>query len=330
MAGRSLGMVAAAAMGLLACFGRPAAAFPDRPVQVVVPYGAGGPVDMVARILGPCMTTQLGQPVVIVNRAGANGDIGALAVRNARPDGHTLLFAASALTIMVALIENPPMDVRRDFEPIMKVATAIQGVYVPASLPVRSLTEMVDRIRANPGALNYGSTGLGAVNQLATEALFVAAGGLNMVHATFAQGTPPMLVSLMNGDIQLVMTDVGGARSALDTGRIRLLAVNARERLPALPDVPTLAEQVPAMAPYLGMLWYGFVAPSGTPQPIVGRLHGAIAACLQDTETRAGLRRAGYEDQQIVAEGPDAFRASLEPEIARLRDLGRRANIVLR
>jgi tripartite-type tricarboxylate transporter receptor subunit TctC len=276
------------------------------------------------------MGTRLGQPVVIVNRAGANGDIGAMAVRNARPDGHTLLFAASALTIMVALIENPPMDVRRDFEPIMKVATAIQGVYVPTDLPVQTLPEMIARIRANPGVVNYGSTGPGSVNQLATEALSVAAGGLDMVHATFARGTPPMLVSLMNNEIQLVMTDMNGAKSALDTGRIRLLALNARERLPSMPNVPTLAEVVPDMAPYLGMLWYGYFAPAGTPQEIVGQIHAAVAACLQDPETRAGLRRAGYEDQQIAAQGPDAFRASLEPEIARLRELGRRANITLR
>ena len=322
-----LGLAAAA---LLACI-RPAdAAFPDRPIQVVVPYGAGGPVDMVARILAPCMTTRLGQPVVIVNRAGANGDIGALSVKNARPDGHTLLFHASALTIMAALIGNPPMDVRRDFEPIMKVATAIQGVYVPANLPVQTLPEMIARIRANPGALNYGSTGPGSVNQLATEALSVASGGLNIVHVTYAQGTPPMLTSLMQGEIQLVLTDMNGAQAALDTGRIRMLALNARERLPSRPGIPTLAEVIPEMAPWVGMLWYGYFAPAGTPQDIVRQIHGTLAACLNDPETRAGLRRAGYEDQQIAGQGPDEFRATLEPEIARLRELGRRANIVLR
>jgi tripartite-type tricarboxylate transporter receptor subunit TctC len=318
-----------AAAALLACLARPAAAFPERPVQVVVPYGAGGPVDMVARILAPCMGTRLGQPVVIVNRAGANGDIGAMSVRNARPDGHTLLFHASALTIMAALIDNPPMDVRRDFEPIMKVATAIQGVYVPASLPVQTLPEMIARIRSSPGALNYGSTGPGSVNQLATEALSVAA-GLNIVHVTYAQGTPPMLTSLMAGEIQLVLTDMNGAQAALDTGRIRLLALHARERLPTRPNVPTLAELVPEMAPYIGMLWYGYFAPAGTPGEIVRQIHGALATCLQDGETRASLRRAGYEDQQIVGQGPEEFRATFEPEIARLRELGRRANIVLR
>ena len=328
MAKRIIGLVAAA---VLACLARPAAAaFPERPIQVVVPYGAGGPVDMVARILAPCMGVRLGQPVVIVNRAGANGDIGALSVRNARPDGYTLLFHASALTIMAALIDNPPMDVRRDFEPIMKVATAIQGVYVPASLPVQTLPEMIARIRANPGALNYGSTGAGSVNQLATEALSVASGGLNIVHGPYAQGTPPMLTSLMQGDIQLVLTDMNGAQAALDTGRIRLLALHARERLPTRAAIPTLAEVVPEMAPWIGMLWYGYFAPAGTPQDIVRQMHGAVAACLDDPETRAGLRRAGYEDQQIAAQGPEAFRASLEPEIARLRELGRRANIVLR
>jgi tripartite-type tricarboxylate transporter receptor subunit TctC len=307
----------------------PAHAFPDRPIQVVVPYGAGGPVDMVARLLAPCMGTRLGQPVVIANRAGANGDIGATAVRQSRPDGHTLLFHASALTISVALAERPAVDVRRDFEPIMKVATAIQGVYVPSALPEQTLPAFIARVQANPGALNYGSAAIGSVNHLATEALAVAA-NLNMVHVTYAAGTPPMLTALMTNDIQLVMTDMNGAQSALDTGRIRLVALHARQRLAGHPNIPTLAEIAPAMEPFIGMLWYGYFAPAGTPREIVMRLHDTVAACLADPEARGGLRRAGYDDQQIVALGPDAFRASLEPEIERLRELGRRGNIVLR
>jgi tripartite-type tricarboxylate transporter receptor subunit TctC len=327
MSRRRAGLAAIAA--LLATLARPAEAFPERPIQVVVPYGAGGPVDMMARMLAPCMGARLGQPVVTVNRPGANGDIGALSVKNARPDGHTLLFHASALTIMVALSETPALDLRRDLEPVMKVATAIQGVYVPAALPVQSLPEMIARVRANPGTLNYGSVGVGSVNQLATEALSTAA-GLNMVHVTYAQGTPPMLTALMTGEIQLVMTDMGGAQSALDTGRIRLLALHARDRVAARPGIPTLAEIVPDMAPFIGMLWYGYFAPAGTPPDVVRQLHATLAACLADPETRGAIRRAGYEDQQIVALGPEAFRATFDPEIARLRDLARRGNITLR
>jgi tripartite-type tricarboxylate transporter receptor subunit TctC len=323
-------LLAATAAALLACTVKPgAAAFPDRPIQVVVPWGAGGPMDTMARILAPCMGGKLGQPVVIVNRAGANGDIGALAVRQARPDGHTLLFHASVLTIMVALDESPAMDVRRDFEPIMKVVTGIQGVYVPSAMPVTSLQEVIARVRANPGTLNYGSVGTGSVNHLAIEALSAAA-RLDMVHVTYAQSTPSMLRALMTNEIQLVMTDMSGAQSALDTGRIRLLALHARERLASRPEIPTLAEVVPDMAPFIGMLWYGYLAPAGTPAEIVERLHNTLAACLADPETRGGLRRLGYEDQQIVAQGPAEFRASFEPEIARLRELGRRGNIVLR
>lgn len=326
---RRTGLAAVAAAAAMAIGAGAAQAFPERPVQVIVPYGAGGPVDMVARIMAPCLGERLGQPFVTVNRAGANGDIGARAVRDVRPDGHTLLFHASALTITVALAENPSHDVRRDFVPIMKLVTAVQGVYVPSTLPVRSLPELLDRARAAPGRLNYGTVGVASVNQLATEAL-MAATDTNLVHVVYAQGTPAALTALMQNDVQLVITDANGAQSALDTGRIRLLALNARERLASRPDVPTLAEAVPAMAPYVGMLWYGYVAPAGTPPEIVRTLQGAMTACLQHEETRGNLRRAGYEDQQIVAEGPEAFRASLEPEIERLRDLGRRANIVLR
>lgn len=327
MRGRRILAVAAA---LLACGTTPGiAAFPDRPIQVVVPWGAGGPMDTMARILAPCMGAGLGQPVVIVNRAGANGDIGALAVRQARPDGHTILLHASVLTIMVALAENPPMDVRRDFEPIMKVVTGIQGVYVPSVTPVTTLQDMISRVRSQRGTLNYGSLGAGSVNHLAIEALSSAA-SLDMVHITYAQGTPSMLRALMTDEIQLVMTDMSGAASVLDTGRIRLLAVHARERLASQPGIPTLAEVVPGMAPYIGMLWYGYFAPPGTPADVVQRLHGTLEACLSDPETRGGLHRVGYEDQQIVAQGPAEFRASFEPEIARLRELGRRGNIRLR
>jgi tripartite-type tricarboxylate transporter receptor subunit TctC len=322
-------VLAATAAALLAFGATPASAFPDRPVQVIVPYGAGGPVDMVSRIMAPCLGERLGQPFVTVNRAGANGDIGARAVREARPDGHTLLFHASALTITVALAENPSHDVRRDFAPIMKLVTAVQGIYVPAAHPARTLPDLLAAARAAPGRLNYGTVGVGSVNQLATEAL-MAATGTNLVHVVYPRGTPVALTALMQNDTQLVITDANGARSALDTGRIRLLALNARQRLASYPDVPTLAEAVPAMAPYVGMLWYGYLAPAGTPAAVVQALHGAMTACLRHEETRAQLRRAGYEDQQIVAEGPDAFRASLEPEIERLRELGRRANIVLR
>jgi tripartite-type tricarboxylate transporter receptor subunit TctC len=324
---RRTGWLAAALLAL--GIGAAQAAFPERPIQVIVPYGAGGPVDMVARLLAPCMGERLRQPVVVVNRAGANGDIGAVAVRQARPDGHTLLFHASALTITMALAENPAFDVRRDFVPIMKVAAAIQGVYVPASMPIRTLPELIEHVRANPGRLNYGTVGIGSVNQLATEALAVAT-AMQMVHVTYSQGTPPMLTALMTNDIQLVMTDMNGAQSALDTGRIRLLALHARERLASRPEVPTLAELVPAMSPFIGMLWYGYVAPAGTPPDVVATLHGTLAACLQDPETRGNLRRAGYEDQQIVGDTPDAFRASLDPEITRLREVGRRAGVVLR
>lgn len=331
MIGRHLTLILVAVFAVLPAASTRAQFAPDRPVQIVVPYGAGGPADLLARLMGTCLSDRLRQPVLAVNRPGANGDIGANFVRNARPDGHTLLIHSSVTAIVLATQANPAYDVRRDLTPVMKLAFGVQGVYVNAALPIRSVPDLIAQAKANPGRLNYGTVGEGSVNHLATEALAIGGGGLRMVHVTYAQGgTAAFLTALMAGDIQLALTDLSGAQATLDTGRIRLLAIMANRRLPTRPEVPTLAETVPDMARYSGMLWYGFFAPPGTPAEVVRGLNLALRACLDDAEVQGSLRRLGYEHDQVVGDTPAAFRASILENIAKFQDIVRRAGITLR
>lgn len=320
------GRIATAAIVLLtACCAVVHAQYPSRPVQIVVPFGPGT-TDALARVTANCLSGRFRQSVVILNRPGANGMIGANAVKTAPPDGYTLLFGASTLVTDLALSTNPAFDVRRDLEPITKVLFGVQGVYVPAALPVHSVTEFIAHVRANPGKVNYGSLGVGSVNQLAIEALAITTGS-QIVHIPFPKGSGPMLASLMTGEIQLVMTDVNTAQGAVESGRVRLLAILASQRLPSRPSVPTLSESIPAMAPYVGTLWFGYFAPLHTPRDIIERNYADLKACHGEDDVRAQFRKLGHEGNQFVSSRPEEFRASMLDDVARLSDLVKKANI---
>jgi tripartite-type tricarboxylate transporter receptor subunit TctC len=305
-----------------------AADFPSKAVQLVVPYGAG-PSDVLARITAACLSTHLKQSVIVLNKPGANATLGANFVKTAAPDGHTVLLAASATVTDLVTTREPTLDVRQDLEPITKAVFGIQGVYVNTSLPVHNIADLVEHAKANPGKLNYATTGIGSVNHLSTEALALTT-GINMVHIPYAQGTGPLLTALMSGEVQVVLTDVGGAQAALDSGKVRLIAVLTKERAPSRPNIPTVIESLPAMAIYTGTLWYGFFAPPKTPKDIVQRLHSELTACLNDPQVRASIKKLGYEDNQFVANTPDQFRASILEDVSRLKEVVQKANIALR
>lgn len=302
--------------------------FPSRPIRVIVPYGAG-PGDSLARIVSNCLSQSTGQAAVVMNRPGANAVLGAKMVSTATPDGYTILLAASATVTDLVTSQTPSFDVRTELEPITKLASGVQGVYVNADLPVRSMQELVDYAKARPGELNYATTGIGSVNHVSTEALATTT-GIKMVHVPFPGGTGPFLTALMGGQVQFAMTDLGGAQAALDSGRIRLLGVLARQRLNSRSNVPTVIETFPNMAPYTGTLWFGFFAPPKTPASLIGALHKEIVGCLNDSQTRAQIRNFGYEESQIVANTPEQFKASILEDIERLRDIVSRAGIPLR
>lgn len=302
--------------------------FPNRSIRLIVPYGAG-PGDSLARIVASCLTQTTRQAVVVMNRPGANAVLGAKMVSTSAPDGYTILLAASATVTDLVTSQNPAFDVRTELEPITKLASGVQGVYVHSELPIRSMQELVDYARARPGELNYATAGIGSVNHVSTEA-FATTAGFKMVHVPFPGGTGPFLTALMAGQIQLALTDLGGAQAALDSGRIRLLGILAKQRLQSRPNVPAVVESFPDMAAYTGTLWFGFFAPPKLSADLVGALHKEITGCLNDPQTRAQIRSFGYEESQIVANTPAQFKASILEDIERLRDIVQRAGIALR
>ena len=302
--------------------------YPNKSIQLIVPYGAG-PSDMLARHVGVCLSSRVRQSVVVLNKPGASGEVGANFVKLAPPDGHTLILAASATVTDLVTKQAPTFDVRQDLEPISKLAFGVQGIFVNAALPIGNAAELVNHARANPGKLNYATTGIGSVNHLSTEALSLST-GIQMAHIPYPQGTGPFLSALMAGEVQLALTDVGGAQAALDSGKVRLIGLLTRQRMPSRPAVPAIVETFPDMATYTGTLWYGFFAPPRTPADVIQKAHAEITACLNDPQVRASFRKMGYEDNQIVADTPAQFKASILDDIARLKEVVRQANIQLR
>lgn len=302
-------------------------AYPNKPVQLVVPYGAGTS-DIMGRVSASCMATRFKQPVLVLNKPGANAELGGVFVKNAPPDGYTLILTSSATVTDLATKRNPTFDVRQDLEPITKLGFGIQGFFVNAGLPVSTIGELIAYSKANPGKLNYATTGVGSVNQLSTEA-FALNAGIQLVHVPYPQGTGALLNGLMSGEIQIVMTSLSSAQPALATGKIRMLSVLEAKRSPLRPNLQTLVEALPGMANFTGTLWYGFFAPPRTPRDIIQKLHGDITACLRDPGLKAQLQKLGYEESQIVANTPEEFRASIIEEINQLKDVVQRAKIPL-
>lgn len=322
-------LAASLAVSLAVCCASAGAQYPNKPLQVVIPFGPGGTVDKVGRVTASCLSSRYKQPVVALNRPGANSLIGANVVKAAPPDGYTLLFSASNMVVDLALGINPEFDVRRDLEPISKLLFGVQGIYVHAGLPVQTMADLIAYAKANPGKLNYGTTGTGSINHVGSEALAMTT-GTRLVHVPYPKGAGAFYAALMTGEIQLVLAEVNTGQSALETGRVRLLAVMAAQRMPSRPNVPALPETVPSIAPYLGNLWYGYFAPAHTPKDIIERTYAELRACVADEDARVQFRKMGYENNQIVANRPEEFKASIIEDAVKLSDLVKKVNISLK
>ncbi len=319
--------IASAALLLVPAYALAQAPYPSRPVQLVVPYGAGTS-DLMGRISATCLSTRFKQPVPVLNKPGANAELGGVFVKNAPPDGYTLILTSSATVTDLATKKTPTFDVRQDLEPISKLGFGVQGLFINAALPANTVAEFITYAKANPGKLNFATTGIGSVNQLSTEALALNA-GISIVHVPYPQGTGALLTALMSGEVQIVMTSLSSAQPALNSGKIRLLAVLEKQRSPSRPNLPTLVEGIPGMAAFTGTLWYGFFAPPKTPRDIIQKVHAEVVACLKEQTVRAALQKLGYEDNQIVANTPEEFRASIIEEINQLKDVVQRARMPL-
>jgi tripartite-type tricarboxylate transporter receptor subunit TctC len=273
-----------------AVFSFSAYAFPDKPVRIIVGFAPGGS-DISARLVGQKLSELWGQPVVIDNRPGAAGNIGAGAVANAAPDGYTLLLLVNSYTINTSLYKNLQWDLVKDFTPIGRYATSPMVVVVNDKLPVKTFAEFVAYAKANKGKLNYGSAGTGTAPHLAGE-LFALRSGIEMTHVAY-KGSAPSVTALVADEVQVSF----GAMSAFDTmiqqGRLKPLAVTTATRYSRLPNVPTVAES--GIAAFDVDIWYGLVAPAKTPAAIVKKISDDLARVMKDPDLLTKLKDRGLE-----------------------------------
>lgn len=317
-------IVAAIAASLATLFALPAtaqpAAFPDKPVRIVVPFPPAGGNDIIARALAEGMTKELGHQVLVENKPGAGTVIGSEFVATRPPDGYNLLIASFAHAVNISLVAKLPYDTLKAFAPVTLIGRSPNIVIVPPDRPYTTMTELTAYARANPGKLNYGSFGNGTSGHLAPE-LYKLAAKVDMVHVPY-KGTGAAITDLLGGRLDVMFATVSGGATHVRSGKLRGLAVTSATRSPAYPELPTIAESgVPG---YEAQTWYGILAPAGTPAPIVARLHAAISAAA-DT---AMFKQRSESDGLVVNIGDGAALDKLiREEEARWRRVVKDANI---
>jgi tripartite-type tricarboxylate transporter receptor subunit TctC len=298
-----------------------AAQYPAKPVRIIVPFPPSGGSDVIARIFTPGLSAVLGQSVVIDNRAGANGNLGTELAARAAPDGHTLLFNGSGtLAISPALYDKLPFDPLRDFAPITLTVTQPHVLVVHPSLPAANVSQLVALARAQPGKLNYASSGNGSLAHLAGE-MFASQAKLDMVHVPY-KGAGPSMTDLIAGQVHLVFASSPSAMPHVKSHRLRAIAVTTPRRLSEMPELPTVAES--GIKGFQVVGWYGLLAPAGTPQAIVSRLNADMAATLKAPDVRQKLAAAGLE---VETSTPQGFADFMRAEIAKYSKVVKAANI---
>jgi tripartite-type tricarboxylate transporter receptor subunit TctC len=314
----------AALAGVLIVTGAAAAdAFPAKPVRIVVPFAAGGAIDIIVRTSAQQLSKELGQTMVIDNRPGAGGNIGADIVAKSAPDGYTLVAGTSATHgVNPSLYAKMPYDVRRDFVPVAHIAGVPNVLVVTPASGIRSLEDLIKQARANPGKLSYGSAGSGTSLHLAGELLHIEA-GIDLLHVPY-KGAAPANTDLLGGQINMMFSTVPVALPLIRSGKLTSLAVTAKKRHFALPEVPTFAEKgYPSVE---SETWTGLFAPAGTPRAVVDALAQALERALSEKSVVELLRQQGAEPQFM---GPDAFGRYVESEIVRWGNVVRTAGIKL-
>ena len=296
--------------GIIAAPAALAQTYPSRPIRIMAPFAPGGPVDITARIVAQKLGESLGQPVIVENRAGASGMIGAEQVAKSAPDGHTLLANSSIHVIVPSLFTRMAYDPIRDFAPITQLSAQSYVLVVNNELPVRSVSELIAHAKANPGMLNFASVGTGSQIHLMTE-LFRSMTGIDAVHVPY-KGIAAAYPDLMSGRIQFSFAGIISAQAHVRAQRLRALAVSGPRRMKAVPDLPTVAEAgVPGFAV---TQWYGLLAPAGTPRQTVEFLNKAINSALRQSEV-AG--RIAAEGSEAVGSTPAQLAALIKAERAK-------------
>jgi tripartite-type tricarboxylate transporter receptor subunit TctC len=292
-----------------------AADYPARPVQIIVPFVAGGSGDMRARQIAQGLGARLGQPVLVMNKPGASGSIGMRALARAAPDGYTLGFINSAIAgIAPNLMREPGYDPVGDFAPITRVALAQAVLVVRPDFPARSLKELLDLARAKPGTVTYASGGAGSINHLPVEMLSRMA-GVELLHVPY-KGEAEFMMDLLGGRVDMTITSFAATLPHIRAGKVRALGIGSTRRSPALPDVPTIAEAgVPG---YEWHNWFGFVAPRGTPAAVIARLNREIASVVAQPALQREYLDQGYE---VVAGPPEEMTRAIHSDLERFRTL---------
>jgi tripartite-type tricarboxylate transporter receptor subunit TctC len=290
------------------------AAWPEKPVRVIVPSAPGGGTDASIRILAPRLSELLGQPVLIDNRAGASGNIGAEVVARAAPDGYTLLAAIASHTSNPAMMKVS-YDVLRDFAPVSMTVTVPSVLISTPSLPARTTKELIALARARPGELQFASPGGGSNQHLAME-LFLVTAKAQMLHVPY-KGLGPALTDVIGGHVPLMMSNVLIALPHIRAGRVRAFGVTSLKRIASAPEIPTLAEG--GATGFEAVQWFGVFAPAGTAVEIVNTLHAGLVKVLQDPAVRERFQRDGAEPTPSTS--PEAFTALVRSEVARWHKL---------
>src|SRR4051812_20159666 len=307
---RSSSMLALAAVFAAGSLAAPAGAqtYPTKPVRIIVPYAPGGNTDFTARAVAEKLSDAFKRQVVVDNRPGAATNIGSELVAKAAPDGYTLLMGGAANAINMSLFAKLPYDTLRDFDPIALCVQGANVLVIHPSLPAKNLKELIALAKAQPGKLNYGSSGLGSSNQMAGE-LFNIMAGIKIVHVPY-KGNAPALTDLLGGHVEMIFSGVPALLPHIQTGRVRAIAIGSLKRFPALPQVPTFDEA--GLKGYEATTWFGMLAPAKTPKDIVSRLNVEVDKAIKSADIQQKFVNEGLEP---MGGTPEFFTKFMRAEI---------------
>ena len=294
--------------------------YPSKPLRLILPFPPGGGTDILGRLLAERLAANLGQPVVTENRGGAGGNVGAEAAARAAPDGYTIVLVAPSLAISPTLYSKLNYDPVKDFAPIGLVASVPNVMITHPSVPAQNLREFIALAKSKPGGMNFGSGGSGTSNHLAGELLNLAA-GIKLVHVPY-KGVNLAMNGVLAGEVHLAFIGIPVPAPHIKAGRLRALAVLARERSPMLPDVPTAEEA--GLGNFDVTTWYGILAPAGTPRPIITRLNAEFGKIMHSPEMKERLATMGTDPMTST---PEDFAAYIQREIAKWGDVIRKAGL---
>jgi tripartite-type tricarboxylate transporter receptor subunit TctC len=305
---RAAGIVIAVASCLAGGLGH-AQSYPTKPVRLIVPFSAGGATDVVVRIVANKLPEALGQQAVVDNRVGAGGMIGTEIAAKAMPDGYTLLATGSPHVIFPHLYKKVPYDTLKDFVPIMQIGAQPYALTVHPSLPVKSVKELIDLAKKNPGKINYASSGNGGAQHL-FQAMFVSMANIDMVHVPY-KGSGPARADLLGGQVKIGCLGISSILPQHKAGQLRIVAVTSAKRSPEIPDIPSIGETLPG---YDASLWTGILAPRGTPVAAINRIHADVTKVLQQADVKAAFERVGT---YVVATNPKEYGEYLKVEYSK-------------